>query len=136
MYCKYCGSRIDDGSKFCPNCGAKLIDVVVPPEYERKEDLREDINTEQDPGPYKVFAIIGYIGGIFSLFTCFIPFIFPGSIVFLVLSCLGSKSTNEDRKNKAATGRFLSIIALMLNIVLTVAVLIWYINFIIRQVTQ
>ena len=25
MYCSKCGYKVPDGSKFCPNCGAKLV---------------------------------------------------------------------------------------------------------------
>ncbi|NLH91210.1 MAG: zinc ribbon domain-containing protein [Atopobium sp.] len=31
MYCKECGAKIKDESKFCPKCGAKI--VAVPPRH-------------------------------------------------------------------------------------------------------
>lgn len=31
MYCKECGAKIKDESKFCPKCGAKT--VVAPPRH-------------------------------------------------------------------------------------------------------
>ena len=27
-FCKYCGSELNDGSKFCPKCGAKIEEII------------------------------------------------------------------------------------------------------------
>lgn len=29
-YCSFCGSSIESGSQFCPNCGASISDVTEP----------------------------------------------------------------------------------------------------------
>ncbi|MBR6737245.1 MAG: zinc ribbon domain-containing protein [Clostridia bacterium] len=29
MYCKYCGTQVPDGAKFCPSCGKALNDAPV-----------------------------------------------------------------------------------------------------------
>ena len=31
MFCTNCGNKIDDGSKFCPDCGAKLTAAEEAP---------------------------------------------------------------------------------------------------------
>ena len=34
MFCKYCGSEIEDNSKFCEKCGKKLDEAVPAAEAE------------------------------------------------------------------------------------------------------
>ncbi len=31
MYCKQCGNQLDEGSAFCPNCGAPTVDRAEQP---------------------------------------------------------------------------------------------------------
>ena len=40
MYCKHCGKKIPDNSKFCKNCGKDVSEspsVVTPPEKEKPQ---------------------------------------------------------------------------------------------------
>ena len=37
MYCKHCGNKIDDDSKFCKNCGASLVESNKNSEISRKD---------------------------------------------------------------------------------------------------
>ena len=55
MYCKFCGKRIDDDSKFCSNCGEKVKHTVssLPEEkkseyYKKLENTFEEIKEERD----------------------------------------------------------------------------------------
>ena len=47
MFCKYCGSEIDDGSKFCNSCGGDLtsdngnkINLDYSWKYHKAHDIR------------------------------------------------------------------------------------------------
>ncbi len=81
------------------------------------------VNTEvEESGPWKVFAIIGFVVGIVSLVFFWCPFecfyIAPFGIVF---SALGKKSPS--RLGKAKTGLILSIIAAIVNFIFTIVLL-------------
>lgn len=46
MYCKHCGNRIPDNTKFCPNCGSQVSDSI--------QDMSTDSDsTSQQPAPQK-----------------------------------------------------------------------------------
>ena len=76
-----------------------------------------------DRGPWKVFAIIGYILGIVSLATVLIPFAgCAAGAEGIIFSALGKKSTNKNAKAKK--GLTMSIIATAVNFVFTVVVLV------------
>ncbi len=38
MYCKECGSKLDEEVKFCPNCGAKVKEDEKDEKKEKKHD--------------------------------------------------------------------------------------------------
>ena len=121
MYCKKCGKMVEDGSTFCPYCGADLREEQVEV---NENDVAEAAPANEDNGPWKVFALVGYILGIVSL---------AGSILFIglgtgvpgiVLSILGKKSTNPDRQQKAAKGLKLSIWGLIISTVLYIVLIV------------
>nr|MDO8135557.1 zinc-ribbon domain-containing protein [Candidatus Njordarchaeum guaymaensis] len=49
-YCPYCGSRVEDTSTFCPNCGAalKVEEGAAPPEARREQprEVRREARAE------------------------------------------------------------------------------------------
>ena len=121
MYCKYCGEEIHEGAKFCQNCGHELEDIHdVTLDFTKKEE-----GPVADTGPYKVFAIVGYVSGFISLALCWVPFMFVYSIIGLVLACLGTSSLNPERKNQARIGRNLSIIGISISIIVTLILIIF-----------
>lgn len=44
MFCTNCGAKLDDGSKFCPSCGEKIIVEVKETVNEVKETVAEEVN--------------------------------------------------------------------------------------------
>ena len=50
MYCSKCGYKVPDGSKFCPNCGAKLVreERTSTSTAEEKKEDRNDETSEQN----------------------------------------------------------------------------------------
>lgn len=117
MYCKKCGKEVDDDSLFCPFCGASLNDNDVEDEAEAV-----DVDNNSDRGPWKVFAIVGYVLGILSFVLAFFVGvgieIAPAGIVF---SALGKKSTDPEKKAKAEKGLKLSIAAIIISFVAIIA---------------
>ena len=121
MYCKKCGKMVEDGSTFCPYCGSDLREEQVEV---NENDVAEAAPANEDNGPWKVFALVGYILGIVSL---------AGSILFIglgtgvpgiVFSILGKKSTNPERQQKAAKGLKLSIWGLIISTVLYIVLIV------------
>lgn len=94
----------------------ELISEVVPAKN-NYELSREELN-KMDKGPWKVFAIIGYVHGIVAIFAVLIPFCFPFSIGLaiegFIFSMLGKKSINQEQK--ASTGISLCLAAFFISI--------------------
>ena len=54
MYCRFCGTKIPDNVKFCPECGANLAPVpsAAPEESAPAVPAAPEIPTPYDPPPY------------------------------------------------------------------------------------
>ncbi len=54
MYCRFCGTKIPDNVKFCPECGASLAPVpsAAPEESAPAAPAAPEIPTPYDPTPY------------------------------------------------------------------------------------
>ena len=54
MYCRFCGTKIPDNVKFCPECGANLAPVpsAAPEESAPAAPAVPEIPTPYDPAPY------------------------------------------------------------------------------------
>ena len=54
MYCRFCGTKIPDNVKFCPECGANLAPVpsAAPEESAPAAPAAPEIPTPFDPTPY------------------------------------------------------------------------------------
>ena len=122
MVCKFCGQEIEDGSKFCPICGEKLEEEVVveaAPVVEEAAPVVEENNTNvvvKERGPWKIFAILGYVFGIISICGCVIPgFGISFGVYGIVFAALGKKSLSANVKAKK--GLTLSIVATVINVV-------------------
>lgn len=145
-YCCECGKEIEKNKIFCDECHEKIygknsasekkdeVKVAAPAkpitEYHQHELISEvvpaknnyDISSKElnkmDKGPWKVFAYIGYISGIISIFVVLIPFCFPFSIGLaiegFIFSLLGKKSINQEQK--ASTGISLCLASFFISI--------------------
>ncbi len=45
MFCKNCGSNLEDDARFCPNCGCK-VDVVIEQNPDNKVEKQEKLDTD------------------------------------------------------------------------------------------
>jgi RNA polymerase subunit RPABC4/transcription elongation factor Spt4 len=80
MYCGECGSEIDSGDKFCPECGAAASDTPEPEDVNRGETgacqkCDKQISTDADrcpecgfePGPGVLGGIVMWVSGMVGL---------------------------------------------------------------------
>jgi uncharacterized membrane protein len=72
--------------------------------------------------PGRGIALAGFILGLVSLFTSWIPFLgILVSVVGIILSAMGQRSIS--RKGLAIAGLVLSIITLVITVIVTIAIL-------------
>lgn len=117
MFCSKCGKEIQVTEKICPECGNPVSDEEV--QYTAPQSFEAYVQPAAEPadnGPWKVFAILGFILSLFSIILCW-----SGSLAFcLVISALpfsimGRKSIHK--RGMALAGIILSSIALVLSVI-------------------
>ena len=97
--CDKCGSEIDEKSKFCPNCGAKIefskkAEKVEVVEAVVKDSDNTTNNTEKG---YNVLSIIGFI-------LAFIPKLWIVSFIISIIALVQISKTKEKGKELAIAG--------------------------------
>jgi len=93
MFCKNCGSQIDDNASVCIHCGASV---------------REMQTTQQQPAQSNTLAIVGFV------------FAFLMPLVGLICSIIGlkkSKELNDNGKGLAIAGIIISVIEILIVII-------------------
>lgn len=117
MFCTNCGKKIPDGSKFCPECGAKL-NVNSAPSYQSSkvnENNQRPVGTSVSISEYSRWIITG------SVVLMFIGLFLPVAKV----SVFGiSESAHLSDFELSDTGDLVSVIFLILAIVAGVISLI------------
>ena len=121
MYCKKCGKMVEDNSAFCPYCGA---DLRGQEEVNEAIEVAEATPANEDNGPWRVFALLGFILGIVSLAGSLLFIGLTTGVPGIVFSILGKKSSNPDKQAKAAKGLKLSIWGLVISIVVYTALFV------------
>lgn len=81
MYCKKCGKEIEDGTKFCPNCGmSQVVDADFTNRFESTSDVEVSDKSKIGAGLLQIFLggfgigrfYLGYIGiGVAQLLLSF-----------------------------------------------------------------
>lgn len=128
MFCKYCGKEVEDGTKFCPSCGANLLEEEKPaqaaPEVQpAAEPVIQGEPKEKVTVAKLIFAIIGFVSGLTALAICWIPFTGMFCAIFgVVFSACGKRSNRC--KGLAIAGLVLSIIALVVGAIITIIALV------------
>lgn len=110
MVCKNCGKEIDEGTKFCPECGAAQVDVALNNAEAKNEKAQSSPESAQASGKlaeYNTMCIVGLIVAVISLFLTAYGVI---GIAGIVLSYLGFKKCKEENKK----GKELAIIGMVL----------------------
>ena len=114
MYCKFCGKRIDDNSKFCSNCGEKLTetesetkneskelfnDYYQPPQAENEESAKsENPKAEEHEEKSESLSWLGCLAGTFMIFIFMIVF----ALAFD--DCTGGKLQPSDYESDTQQG--------------------------------
>ena len=81
MYCTDCGTKNEESSHFCINCGKKLQKELI-----NNNIKQENININKKKSNKALFITLGIIGGIVLL----------GIIIFVVLLIIGINYIKED----------------------------------------
>lgn len=130
MYCIKCGKQVEGNEKYCEDCRNEMLLF----EKEKAENTGSGQTADQpvvnsipytapasmpDNGPWKVFAIVGFALGIFSLcMSWFIYFSLIWGAFGLIFSILGRKSTRNGGKAKA--GIVMNAIAMGISLIATI----------------
>lgn len=116
MYCRECGTKLDDNQKFCHNCGAEQgVNSSIKNQTISEENKSTDINSSSngnytiDPKMY-IGACIGLLG---TILLCVLPFMKSGYIELNFFDFLDLCSS----KDKYLFVFFMSIIALATGII-------------------
>ena len=81
MYCTECGTKNDESSQFCINCGKKLQKELI-----NNRIRKENISINKKKSNKALFIILGIIGGMVLL----------GIIIFVALLVIGINYIKED----------------------------------------
>ena len=81
MYCTECGTKNDESSQFCINCGKKLQKELI-----NNRIRKENISINKKKSNKALFIILGIIGGMLLL----------GIIIFVALLVIGINYIKED----------------------------------------
>ena len=130
MYCQNCGSKVTDGSLFCPACGVKLDSGNAAEEtaqqtaeqtrsYEQPASQQTAAQAGSTMKPYNGYSIaslvLGILGFIFPIFIC--------SILAIVFSGISAKNVGR-RDGMATAGFILGIISLIFTIIVVIVAVV------------
>ena len=130
MYCRSCGSPVEDGKAFCANCGSPVQITQPQPAVQPQPVMQPQPVILQPataiPAPVKrsrAAAIAGFILGIPTLYLSWILYINVISIITglagIILSIIGITKKNGALKPMAVIGLILNFIGF------TFACLVW-----------
>jgi len=130
MFCKNCGTQIEDGKNFCPNCGASLenapetpvVEVVEPkPVYESAQTYTVPQGEAPDASSLMTKGIVGA-----ALCEIGIPGIVLGNIAMKGALARKEEGYRYSGKLKAAyiTGKVAKIVGIIMTIFWAVYILV------------
>ena len=96
MYCRNCGSQLDDAQKFCANCGTRVFE--------------ERVNTTRADKPKKAGLDVGMlVWSIIGLVVCGSPFAIPA----LIMTILAINMPVVEAEKKIKLARTFNIISIV-----------------------
>ena len=117
MFCKYCGTQLDDGSAFCTKCGRAQGETK---KTTTANPVPQNNNSSSSSSSYNMLCIAGFTCSVVALFFSGVVF----SIVGLILSSIGKKDAirNKERGAELATvGIVISTILLIVSVIALVS---------------
>ena len=115
-FCKYCGSELNDGTKFCPKCGAK-IEEIIENNNQTNENKRDDVTGETKTNPAAVASLVCSLVGLIIAGL-------PLGIVAICLSVAAKKHIkvfpNEKGSGMATAGLVIGIIDVVFTSIWTI----------------
>ena len=110
MFCKHCGARLEDGARFCMNCGYDQTDTHAP---------RESHNPAfgERPGTYLVLSIIVTL-------CCCVPFGIIGIIYATRVDPAWNSGLYEDARNFSRKARNWSLWGAVLSVLFWIVYII------------
>lgn len=110
MNCKYCGKALAKSHKFCPNCGASVLDE------EKAEVVEQEVNEKVKNKKTQGFTIAGFVLSLVGI--CNLSILC--SILGLIFSSIARAHFNPEihkKRGLATAGLAISIVALSLGII-------------------
>jgi len=132
MYCSSCGSSVNEGQSFCPNCGAPVAQPAPQPAVQVQQPqpvaqpVAQPVYTQPaaaSPAPAKKsrgFAIAGFILGLYTLPMSWVIFfniisIFTG-LAGVIISIIALTKKNGRLKAMAVIGLIMSSLGMIYSI--------------------
>ena len=120
--CKFCGSELQEGIKFCSTCGAKadetpVVDGVVRNYADNGKPSKHPLR-----GGMLAWSIANIVAGLGGC-CCFAPFIsLVLGIIGLIYTLLATDcQTDQTSKNRIRTARILNIVATCITVISIIA---------------
>lgn len=135
MKCEYCGRRVGENYKFCPDCGAKLtadaeVEVKKPEKLEEKVvEQPAQVDSGFQPQKKSGFSIAGFILSLCPILTGYLAI--PCAILALVFSAIAISQCKKGTGGKYG----LALAGLIISIIILSAILLYYLFFIVMYAT-
>lgn len=128
MFCKFCGSEIENDANFCPNCGKVVTNDLYSNSIEKEEPVISVYETVVDEEKQKAGGKIlksAILGAAFASTAWF-------ALVGLIFSIISRVRLNKyisvygETEGRATAGKIVGKVALILSIVLTAFMTLYF----------
>lgn len=114
MVCKFCGKEIEDGSKFCPDCGKSLIEEEITPPEPATDSKQSDAPAEKKKeGEWNVLSIVAFcitMGAVLQILSF-------GGLTYIATLVLGIIALNQIKKDPSQQGKGFAVATVIISAV-------------------
>ena len=104
MFCYKCGKEINDGSVFCPECGANQNQNAGANTNQAQYQYQASSQNQIQKVPYNAMAVVGLVISCISLILNFWGLVGIAGTVVSVVGLLQCQKNNENGKALAIIG--------------------------------